>query len=95
MKKMIIVLMMFVLIFPSSTIAESEYYAKVGVIVDIDRENDLVFFEDFFGEIWSFSDSSDWIVGDVIAVIFDSLNTADIYDDEIVGITYNGWMWSF
>ena len=71
---------------------EPELYAKVGVIIELDEEEDRVYFEDFMGEIWYFEDCEDWAIGDVVAAIMDTMGTEVIYDDEIVSVTYNGWI---
>ena len=34
----------------------------------------------------------DWAIGDIVAVVMDTMGTELIYDDEIVSVTYNGYI---
>ncbi len=58
-------------------------YPACGIVTEVDRQNDIVAFEDFNGNIWTFYGTEDWQVEDIIAVIFDDMGTGSIYDDEI------------
>lgn len=71
---------------------EPELYAKVGIIIELNEEEDTVYFVDFMEQVWCFKGCEDWAIGDVVAAIMDTMGTEVIYDDEIVSVTYNGWI---
>ena len=97
MKKVAISLMIALLIFVMCVMVahaeeEPNFYAKVGIIFRMNYEEDIVYVVDFFGEEWSFFGCEDWDIGDFVAAVMDTMGTELIYDDEIVSVTYNGWI---
>ena len=97
MKKVAIALMIALLMFVMCVMfahaeEEPDFYAKVGIIFRMDYEEDIVYVVDFFGEEWSFFGCEDWDVGDFVAAVMNTMGTELIYDDEIVSVTYNGYI---
>lgn len=71
---------------------ERELYPNAGIITEIDEANDIVYFTDFSGNIWSFYGIEDLLEGDIVAVIMaDKGKPEYIYDDEVVDIRYIGY----
>lgn len=87
--------MMVVLVFMlwlSSVQGKAETYAITTVVVSLDYDTDTVEVEDFNGNVWAFDDCEDWQLFDVCSLVMDDNNTANIYDDVIVSMRYNGWL---
>lgn len=94
MKKVAITLMLAAMMFVMCVIiahGEGQYYALVGVVVELDMCENVVYVEDFNGYIWCFDGCEDWIIGDIVGMVMDNMGTENIYDDTIVNVTYNGW----
>lgn len=72
--------------------AESAIYPEVGVITEIDEEQDLVYITSLDGNVWIYEGIEDLMVGDILAVIFDTMGTEYIYDDQIIQIKYCGYI---
>lgn len=72
--------------------AYADMYPAVGVVTDLDYENDLVIFEDFNQNLWAMEGIEDWFIGDIGALMMDDMETASIYDDEIMFACYAGFM---
>ena len=70
----------------------ADIYPAVGVVFDLDYENDLVVFEDFNQNLWVVEGIEDWDFGDIGALLMDDMETESIYDDEIVLARYAGFM---
>lgn len=67
----------------------SGYYANIGIIYEIDKNNDLVYFTDGVNN-WSFYGVEDWQLNDVVLVVMHDNNTQNtIKDDVIVSIRYS------
>ena len=95
MKKVIIALMFAAMMFVMCVIVahgEEQYYALVGVVVELDMRENVVYVEDFNGNIWSFDGCEDWAIGDIAGMVMDTMGTENIYDDAIINVTYNGWI---
>ena len=69
-----------------------DYYALATTVCAIDRDTDVVTCEDYNGNLWEFYGVEDWQVGDNANLLMDSMDTERIYDDEICGATYGGWI---
>lgn len=67
-------------------------YATTTVVVDCDKENDIVVCEDYNGERWEFSGVEDWQMNDVATLTMNTRGTEDIHDDEILSARYSGNM---
>lgn len=64
-------------------------YAKLGVIVDFDFTEDLVFVSDWNGDIWSFHGIEDWAIWEYVSMVFhDNGTPMNIYDDMILSVHY-------
>lgn len=61
---------------------------EVSAIVDqINQEEGLVLFVDWNGEAWYYEmESENFTIGQLVIIEFDSMDTDNIYDDEIVKI---------
>lgn len=64
------------------------YYARGAVVIDLDRENDVVVVEDCVGYTWEFTECEDWFIGDGCVMVMDDMGTETIFDDEIVNVHY-------
>jgi hypothetical protein len=89
MKKIFVLVLMCALI---CSTASAAVYPAVGVVFELDRENDLVVFEDCTGNLWAMEGIEDWMVGDIGALLMNDMETNTIYDDEIVMVRYAGQM---
>ena len=69
-----------------------DYYALATMVCAIDRDTDVVTCEDYNGNLWEFYGVEDWQVGDNANLLMDTMDTERIYDDEICGATYGGWV---
>lgn len=67
-------------------------YPNAGIITELDEVNDIVYFTDFSGNIWSFYGIEDLLEGDIVAVIMADIGKTNyIYDDEVVDVRYIGY----
>ena len=89
MKKMLALTLVLVSLF---SIASAEIYPAVGVVTDLDYENDLVIFEDCNQDLWIFEGIEAWDIGDIGALLMDDMETESIYDDMILLARYAGFM---
>lgn len=71
--------------------AEGNTYALTTVVVETDRDNDLVTCEDSNGNLWAFYGVEDWQVGDCASLLMNDRGTESVYDDEVQGARYNAW----
>jgi len=69
-----------------------DYYALATTVHHIDNDTDVVTCEDYNGNLWEFYGVEDWQVGDNANLLMDTMDTTSIYDDEICGATYGGWV---
>lgn len=71
---------------------EREIYPNAGIITELDYENDIVYFTDFSGEVWSFYGIEDLLEGDIVAVIMQDKGKPNyIWDDAVIDIRYVGY----
>lgn len=63
---------------------------RVGTIVEIDEENDVVVVMDTVGMLWAFDGIEDFMLDDTVALLMDKNNTETIFDDIIVRVFYVG-----
>ena len=66
-------------------------YALTVKVVSIDRENDIVTFEDCNGFLWQILGVEDWEVEDGASLLMDSNGTEEIFDDVIISARFNNW----
>lgn len=67
------------------------YYACTTIVVEVDRDNDLVTVEDSTGNRWQFYGVEDWQEGDCASLLMWDNGTESITDDEIQSARYNAW----
>lgn len=91
MKKLIALTLTLIALLTAVT-ANADVYPAVGVVFDLDYENDLVVFEDFNQDLWVMEGIEDWDFGDIGALLMDDMGTATIYDDVIIFANYAGYM---
>ena len=71
-------------------------YALTTQVVQVDYENNVVVCQDFNGNLWEFSDTEDWMYGDIASLVMNDMGTPEIYDDEIVAPPrYSGYFDGF
>lgn len=87
----IVIILMMILPFKANANTPNNY-PNAGIITELDTENDIVYFTDFSGNIWSFYGIEDLLEGDIIAVIMAEQGKPNyIYDDEVVDVRYIGY----
>ena len=73
--------------------AFAETNVRAGIIVEVDEEDDRAIVEDPCGIFWEFRGVEDFMVGDlVIMELYDAGTPESIFDDEIINITYSGFV---
>lgn len=95
MKKVTIALMFAIMMLVMCVMVahgEEQYYALVGVVVELDTRENIVYVEDYNGNIWCFDGCEDWAIGDIAGMVMDTMGTENIYDDIMINVTYNGWI---
>ena len=96
MKKLIAIALIFITLVAigCTTVktTKENLYALSTVVIKVDRENDIVTFEDFNGNMWEIEGCEDWEINDIGALLMNNNGTENIYDDEIVQAHYNGWV---
>lgn len=70
-------------------------YASVMMVTDVvelEDETYLLELEDATGNVWEYeTDMDDMFIDDAVAVLMDNMGTAEIYDDEVIGLNYSSW----
>ena len=74
----------------ANTEPRARLYPTTAVVVELDRENDIVTCADYAGNLWEFEGCEDWETGDVASLLMCDLGTASIYDDTIEMVRYSG-----
>lgn len=67
---------------------EHNLYTMNAMVFELEEENDLVVIEDFYGNLWDFGGIDNWAVGDICSVVMDDMGTENIFDDEIILVSY-------
>ena len=95
MKQIVAVILGFILILlaPPIKAVPDNLYPESMIVVEVDRERDVVTAQDCVGFLWEFTGCEDWHEGDIAACIMDSMGTELIFDDEIVKVRYCGWVY--
>ena len=66
-------------------------YPSVGIVFYLDYREDLVFFVDAVGHIWSIEEVEDWTVGDtIVTIMFDNYTPNTVTDDSVIKYQYGG-----
>ena len=68
----------------------SETYASVATVTEVNYDTDTVICIDAAGNLWEFTETDDWQVGDLVALLMDNNGTSNIYDDIILHAYYGG-----
>ena len=66
-------------------------YALTACVVEIDKDADVVTFEDYNGNLWTLEGVEDWEMGDCASLLMNNQATAQIEDDVIRSAHYEGW----
>ena len=66
----------------------SNLYAKSAVVTHVNHVTDTATIQDNNGFCWEFKGCEDWQVNDNCACIMNDNATKQIYDDEIISVTY-------
>ena len=69
---------------------ESNYYPLTASVTEINTNENLILVTDNNGQIWQFSDLSNWKKGDICSMIMNDNGTENIFDDEIVVVRNEG-----
>lgn len=79
------------LAFIASANASAEVNQYLGIISEIDSENDCVVAELGSGDIYAWYDEDSYEVGDVVIVYLDNFDTVEVFDDEVIGALKIGY----
>ena len=72
---------------------EGNIYADCGLIMKKPSKKGRVVITMQNGNQFAFTDKDeDWMVGDLVAVVFDDNGTEKVYDDIILSTRYCGWI---
>ena len=63
-------------------------YTRLVKIVEVDRENDVFYLVDWYGEEWIMDEVEDWEEGDYAIATLQINNTISFFDDSIIKLTY-------
>lgn len=70
-----------------------DLYAKVGLVTDVDYTTDTITITDIDGHMWQWEGAEDWDTYDIVCFILCDVGTDYTReDDEIISITYNGYI---
>ncbi len=76
----------------SMTANASELKTENCVITGLDTETDTLLLESPDGNVFEFEGIEDWMDNDIARVEFDTKGTVDRTDDEIISMTYIGYL---
>ena len=65
-------------------------YPTCGIVTSVNYDTDTVIVTTAEGNEWAFYETEDWQVGDICAMVMDSMDTETIYDDQILECKYAG-----
>ena len=68
----------------------AQFYPLTAIVVEADREANIVTFKDGAGNLWAYEGCEDWEVGDYASLLMCDMGTETIYDDTIESIRYAG-----
>ena len=63
-------------------------YAKVAIVTELNRDDDIVTVTDSSGYMWEFSGCEDWMLNDYCSMVMYDNNTSLIFDDSIIDVKY-------
>lgn len=67
-------------------------YAEIGLVTEIDKDEDLVYFTCQNGNVFAFTGVEDFCYNDLVSAIMDDNGTPEVYDDIIINIRYGGYI---
>lgn len=83
-----VALSLLVIFFSITQNEQIETYPLATVVVNINREQDVVTVRDNNGNEWEFTEVNDWYIGDGCNLEMNTMGTDEIYDDEIISMRY-------
>ena len=73
--------------------ADTTITCRVGIVVEVNEEEDVLVIEDACGLEWEYEGVEDIFEGDVVVMMMANNNTPDsIYDDIILSVEYSGFV---
>lgn len=75
------------IIFPIALQENAEHYEIAGVVDEINPETGWITLVDAYGEMWVY-EGEGLEEGQPVIIVFNDMNTDDIYDDEIIQIIF-------
>ena len=88
MKKFVLVVISLVLLY---SIAYGAIYPTTVIVCEVDEENDLLYCEDYLGNIWVIEGIEDYDIDDLLAMIMYDNETETPEDDIIIDYNYSGY----
>ena len=77
----------------SANVVNTKNYPMMAVVVEADKEANIVICKDFNGFYWAFPyDGDGWTEGDVVSMIMNDRGTPNVQDDYIIDYRYDGWL---
>ena len=75
-----------------AAVAVDNFYARTGLVVDLDYDTDVVTVVDGADLVWQFTGCEDYCVGDLVEILMQkSGNPENIFDDVIYSTCYAGF----
>lgn len=88
---LVVIVFLGMIFFSMPTKAESSFYPRTAITIEIIEDEDIVVCQDAAGVIWEFYGIEDFEVGDLVSMLLWDCGTPDsIFDDEIIDATYAG-----
>ena len=75
----------------SMLLSQRVIYPDVMIVVDLDREHDVVMVETSTGQDFTFYGCEDYAIGDLVGVLMYSNMTDDVRDDHVLRAQYSGF----
>lgn len=93
MKKLAIALALLLIFGSAQDAFAADIYAKIGIITEVDYEHDTITITDIDGHMWQWEGAEDWDTFDLVCfILYDHDTELTREDDEIISITYNGYI---
>lgn len=88
---LVVIVFLGMIFFSMPAKAESSFYPRAAIIIEIIEDEDIVVCQDAAGVIWEFYGIEDFDIGDIVAMLlWDKGTPESIYDDEIIDVVYAG-----
>ena len=88
MKKLVSVLLVLSLLY---SVAYAAIYPTAVIVRELDTERDLMYCDDYLGNIWVIEGIEDYDIDDMLAMIMEDNSTATPEDDIIIDYNYCGY----